>query len=61
MLNCNQRLAADPAGLARRMADLLDLDADRVTQWLFARCVLEPVGQRWLREVVIALAPVCQG
>jgi streptomycin 6-kinase len=57
MLNCDQRLAADPAGLARRMADLLGLDAGRVTQWLFARCVQESVGQRWLRPVAAALAP----
>ena len=29
MLNCDERLADDPAGLARRMADLLDLDPER--------------------------------
>lgn len=32
LLNCDQRLTADPIGLARRMADLLELDAGRVTQ-----------------------------
>jgi streptomycin 6-kinase len=57
MLNCDQRLAADPAGLARRMACLLDLDADRMTQWLFARCVQESIGDPSLRAVAAALAP----
>jgi hypothetical protein len=33
MLNCDERLATDPAGLARRMAALLDLDPDRVRLW----------------------------
>ena len=41
MLNCERRLRADPAGLADRMADLLELDADRLRRWLFARCVQE--------------------
>lgn len=30
MLNCEGRLAADPAGLAGRMASLAGIDADRV-------------------------------
>jgi streptomycin 6-kinase len=30
MLNCEQRLTADPVGLAARMADLLGLDTDRL-------------------------------
>ena len=37
MLNCEDRLAADLAGLPKRMADLAGIDADRVRQWLFAR------------------------
>lgn len=57
MLNCEDRLAADPAGLARRLADLLQLDGDRVVQWLFARCVLESVHQPELHAVARALAP----
>jgi streptomycin 6-kinase len=40
MLNC-RRLIADPAALVRRMADLLDLDPERVRLWLFARCAQE--------------------
>ena len=33
LLNCAERLVDGPAGLAQRMADLLDLDGDRVRQW----------------------------
>jgi streptomycin 6-kinase len=36
MLNCDRRLTTAPAGLARRMAELLDLDPERVRLWLFA-------------------------
>ena len=56
LLNCD-RLAADPIALARRLADLLDLDASRVTQWLFTRCVQESIDQPWLRSIATALAP----
>jgi streptomycin 6-kinase len=35
MLNCEDRLAADPAGLAKRMAGLAGIDPGRVRQWLF--------------------------
>ena len=38
MLNFPGRLVVDPSGFALRMADLLDLDADRLPQWLLARC-----------------------
>jgi streptomycin 6-kinase len=41
MLNCEQRLATDPDGLAQRMAALCELETDRVRLWLFARCVQE--------------------
>lgn len=57
MLNFPDRLAADAAGFAQRMAGLLDLDAERLTQWLFARCVQESVDQPDLRSVVKDLAP----
>jgi streptomycin 6-kinase len=57
MLNCNDRLLADPRGLARRMAELAGLDAERVQLWLFARAVQECVDQPWLRPVVPQLAP----
>jgi streptomycin 6-kinase len=56
LLNCDQRLPADPLALARRMADLLDLDRDRVTRWLLARCVQESLDEPWLRDVAVTLA-----
>lgn len=57
MLNCPDRLAADPAGLAQRMADLTGLDAGRLTLWLFARCVQESVGNPLLADVAKRIAP----
>jgi streptomycin 6-kinase len=57
MLNCDDRLAADPAALARRMADLLDLDPDRVLAWLFARCAQESIEDPSMRAPARRLAP----
>ncbi|MDR2987271.1 MAG: aminoglycoside phosphotransferase family protein, partial [Nocardiopsaceae bacterium] len=57
MLNFPGRRASDPAGLAGRMAFLLDLDPRRVRLWLFARCVQESVEDPDLREVAATLAP----
>jgi streptomycin 6-kinase len=57
MLNCDARLRADPLALVRRMAGLLDLDADRLRLWLFARCVEE--SPRWpgLAPIARRVAP----
>lgn len=57
MLNCRDRLTADPRALARRMAALAGLDAERVERWLFARVVQESIELPWLRPVVPLLAP----
>ena len=57
MLNCEDRLAADPAALAARMAGLAGLDGGRVRQWLFARSVQESIGWPLIREVATRLAP----
>jgi streptomycin 6-kinase len=57
MLNSADRLAADPAGLAARMASLTGVDAARVRQWLFARSVQESVGSSLMHQVAAALAP----
>ncbi len=57
MLNCEGRLAADPAGLAARMAGLAGLDPGRVRQWLFARSVQESIGSPLMRQVARRLAP----
>jgi streptomycin 6-kinase len=58
MINFPERLAADPAGFAARMAGLTGLDAGRVRLWLFARCVHGSLEQ-WplLRAVAARLAP----
>ena len=45
LLNCDQSLQANPIDLLNQVADLAGLDAGRVRQWLFARCVLECLGQ----------------
>jgi streptomycin 6-kinase len=51
MLNCEGRLHADPAGMTTRMADLLELDGERLRRWLFARCVLEAPGSPGLADI----------
>jgi streptomycin 6-kinase len=45
LLNCNRSLRADPIGLLTEVASLAGLDAARVRQWLFARCVQESLGE----------------
>lgn len=57
LLNCRERLADNPQALVRRMAGLLDLDPVRVTQWLFARCVIESGNDPQLAELAERLAP----
>jgi streptomycin 6-kinase len=57
MINCDDRLATDPAGLAARMADLARLDRDRVRRWLFARCVQESIGSSLMGQAAKRLAP----
>ena len=56
MLNCDERLAGDPAGMSRRMAGLLDVDRDRVRRWLFARCAQEALHDLTMREPARRLA-----
>jgi streptomycin 6-kinase len=57
MLNCDERLLADPRGLGLRMADLLDLDGERLLLWLFARCVQESPDWPGLGQVARRIAP----
>jgi streptomycin 6-kinase len=57
MLNCEERLAADPAGLADRMAHLAGVDRSRVRAWLFARCVWQSVDSPVMQRVAAQLAP----
>ena len=56
MLNC-ERVHSDPAALVRRMADLLELDRERVRLWLFARSVEELLKWPELAAVARRLAP----
>jgi streptomycin 6-kinase len=58
MLNCEERLNADPRGLARRMADLLGLDGERLLLWLFARCVQESPDWPHHGELAGRIAPM---
>ena len=41
LLNCDERLAANPDATIRRFADLLGVDQQRVRLWLFARLAAE--------------------
>lgn len=57
LLNCEGRLEADPHGLVQRMAGLLDLDAERIRLWLFARCIQESLEWPNLSDVARRIAP----
>jgi streptomycin 6-kinase len=56
MLNCDERLATDPVGLSRRMAELLELDPERVRLWLLARCSQEALHDVSMRAPARRLA-----
>jgi streptomycin 6-kinase len=56
MINC-ERLVADPVGLARRLAEPLELDLERLLRWLFARCVQGVRERPQLAAVAVRLAP----
>jgi streptomycin 6-kinase len=57
LLNCDERLRADPHDVVRRMADLLELDRERLLLWLFARCVQESPDWPALAETARRIAP----
>ena len=57
MFNCEERLATDPEGLLRRMAEMLELEVERVRLWLFARCVQESINSLPMRDLARRLAP----
>ena len=46
LLNCRDRLHADPETTIRNFADLLEVDHARVRLWTFARLALESWGDR---------------
>ncbi|MEZ4651363.1 MAG: aminoglycoside phosphotransferase family protein [Candidatus Eisenbacteria bacterium] len=58
LLNCGERMAADPLGLVSRIAALAGLDAGRVRLWMFARAATtSPESHRLWRDVARSLAP----
>ena len=57
ILNCHDRLVADPLGLVNRMASLLEVDPERVRLWLFARCAQESVADPAMLALALRLAP----
>lgn len=57
MLNCPDRVEADPHAFCQRMARLLDVEVERVRSWLFARCVQESFGSDGWSSQVAAVAP----
>lgn len=42
LMNCEARLHADPVGLVCRVADLAEVDAERLRLWTFARAAADP-------------------
>jgi streptomycin 6-kinase len=55
LLNCTERLQANPAGLADRMAGLLEVDPVRLCRWLFAGCVLASLDDPALGGVAVRI------
>jgi streptomycin 6-kinase len=55
LLNCRARVLAKPATIDR-FAELLDVDARRVSAWLFARAASEPCESRDAKTQMQALA-----
>lgn len=56
LFNC-ARVDVDPWPVIRRMAELCELDAERVRQWTFARAVVESKGRADLQVLAQRLAP----
>lgn len=57
LLNCEARLAADPGGLAHRMADLAGVPTERVVRWLFARTAMASAADPTCEAVAQRLSP----
>jgi streptomycin 6-kinase len=56
LINCDTRLAEDPLALVIDFASRLDLDRERLRQWLFVRCVQESPNWPGLAGVAHTLA-----
>lgn len=57
MFNFPDRLVADALGFVGRMAALVDLDAEHLRLWMFARCVQESIDHPELHPAASQLAP----
>jgi streptomycin 6-kinase len=55
LFNCEARLRSDPDATICRIADLLDVDRERVRLWTFARAAAEPRDD-WRDDSSMALA-----
>ena len=55
LFNCGSRLRSDPNGTICRIADLLEVDRERVRLWTFARAAAEPRDD-WRDDDSISLA-----
>jgi streptomycin 6-kinase len=42
LLNCPERMQSDCNGMIHRLADLTEVDEDRIRLWMFARIAAEP-------------------
>ena len=52
LLNCRERLEANPADTIRRFADLLEVDYERIKLWTFARLAAEAWGDLAVSQVL---------
>jgi streptomycin 6-kinase len=60
LFNGEERLRLDPEGTIRRVAQLLDVDEERVRLWAFARAAAEPRNdwsRDWRLDFARAIAP----
>lgn len=55
LFNCDTRLRSEPDATIRRIADLLEVDHERVRLWTFARAAAEPRDD-WMSEDLMAIA-----
>jgi streptomycin 6-kinase len=55
IFNCQERLASRPMHFIQRMADLLELDCERIRLWTFARAAAEP-RDHWADSPMLKLA-----
>lgn len=60
LINCETRLSRDPVRLVERVADLTEVDPERLRLWTFARAAADPrddwSNTRWI-DIAKALSP----